>query len=379
MSVAVCDELTAATDAVNAALVAFAATVTDAGTVTAVSLLARLTLSPPEDGAAVSVTVQASDPAPVMEEVLQETLLTAVVATPAALMFTTTLPWDELLVIVRTPVNMLTIGDVNFNASVAVCPGLSVAGTVIPEAPNKDPATEIPDIVTGVVPVELRITDCEAVCPVATLPKFTVAALTLRVETAAFNCRLAFAPPVLVEAVSVAVCTEVTEATVAVKAALVALPGTVMVAGTVTAALLLAKLTTSPPLGAAALSVTVQLSVLLPVIDALAQMTLMGTMLKRSRMRQMELGSTGCGFPRCPHPTIAGTRLALVAFASPWLAVPSLGPGSAIGSATLAGSLVEAVSPAGAGVDSARLSATLLEAPCEDCVGLIAPDESRVT
>lgn len=128
MSVAVCDELTAATDAVNAALVAFAATVTDAGTVTAVSLLARLTLSPPEDGAAVSVTVQASDPAPVMEEVLQETLLTVVVATPAALMFTTTLPWDELLVIVRTPVNMLTIGDVNFNASVAVCPGLSVAG-----------------------------------------------------------------------------------------------------------------------------------------------------------------------------------------------------------------------------------------------------------
>jgi hypothetical protein len=46
-----------------------------------------------------------------------------------------------------------------------------------------------------------------------------------------------------------------------VNAVLVALAGTVTVAGSVTAALLLDKLTLIPPLGAAALSVTVQASV----------------------------------------------------------------------------------------------------------------------
>jgi sulfur carrier protein ThiS len=43
------------------------------------------------------------------------------------------------------------------------------------------------------------------------------------------------------------------------------------VAGTVTAALLLARLTLKPPLPAAAVSVTVQLSLPDPVIDALLQ------------------------------------------------------------------------------------------------------------
>lgn len=380
VSVAVCDELTAATDAVNAALVPLAATETDAGTVTAALLLARLTLNPLEDAAAVSVTVHASDPAPVMEDVLQETLLTAAVATPAPLILTTTLPWDELLATVSTPVKLLTLKGANLNVSVAVCPGLIATGVVIPAALNNDPATVIPEIVTGTVPVELRVTDCEPVCPVATLPKFTVDALTLRVEIAAFNCRLIFAPPVLIDAVSVAVCAEVTEATVAVKTALVAMLETVIVAGTVTAALLLARVTTSPPLGAAALNVTVQLSVLLPVIDVLAQLTDVGMMLKRSRMRQMEAGSTGCGFPRCPQPAIAGTRLALVAFASPCAAVPSLGAAATIGCATVAGSCTtEAFSAAGAETDSARLPGTVLDAVCEDGVGLISPDEPRVT
>jgi hypothetical protein len=51
----------------------------------------------------------------------------------------------------------------------------------------------------------------------------------------------------------------------------VALAGTVTVAGSVTAALLLDKLTLIPPLGAVALSVTVQASVPIPVMDALLQ------------------------------------------------------------------------------------------------------------
>jgi hypothetical protein len=77
-------------------------------------------------------------------------------------------------------------------------------------------------------------------------------------------------PPAL--AVSVAVCVVLTEETLAVKLVLVAPDATVTEAGTVTAELLLARATVSPPLAAAAFSMTVQLSVPAPVIDPLAQL-----------------------------------------------------------------------------------------------------------
>ena len=60
---------------------------------------------------------------------------------------------------------------------------------------------------------------------------------------------------------------------VAVKLALVAPEATVTDEGTVTAVLLLERLTAWPPLGAAALSVAVQLSVPAPVIDPLVQLS----------------------------------------------------------------------------------------------------------
>jgi hypothetical protein len=65
---------------------------------------------------------------------------------------------------------------------------------------------------------------------------------------------------------------------VAVTVALVALAGTVSVAGSATIALLLDRLTLSPPLGAAALKVTVQESVPGPVMDALLQESAVGVM-----------------------------------------------------------------------------------------------------
>jgi hypothetical protein len=52
-------------EAVNVAVVFPAATVTDAGTVAEVSLLARETLAPPEGAALVSVTVPLEDVPPV--------------------------------------------------------------------------------------------------------------------------------------------------------------------------------------------------------------------------------------------------------------------------------------------------------------------------
>src|ERR1700677_4717513 len=58
--VTACADVTDDTVAVTAALVAFAGTITVAGTVTAALLLARLTVRPPITGAAVNVTVQLS-------------------------------------------------------------------------------------------------------------------------------------------------------------------------------------------------------------------------------------------------------------------------------------------------------------------------------
>jgi len=75
VSVAVCGEVTVEAVAVNPALVALAGTVTAAGRLTALLLLARLTLIPPLGAAELSVTVQASVPAPVIDELLHVRLL----------------------------------------------------------------------------------------------------------------------------------------------------------------------------------------------------------------------------------------------------------------------------------------------------------------
>jgi len=66
-----CAVLTAVTVAENATLVAAAGTVTEAGTTTALLLLERLTLDPPVGADPESVTVHASVPAPVIDELLQ--------------------------------------------------------------------------------------------------------------------------------------------------------------------------------------------------------------------------------------------------------------------------------------------------------------------
>jgi hypothetical protein len=59
------------TTAVNAALVAFAGTVTEDGTATAVLFVARATVSPLPVAAALSVTVQVSSTHPVIDRVVQ--------------------------------------------------------------------------------------------------------------------------------------------------------------------------------------------------------------------------------------------------------------------------------------------------------------------
>jgi len=79
--VAICVVLTADAVAVNAALVAPAGTVTEAGTLSAELLLASATANPPLGAAAETATAQASLPAPVTDALPHETpLKTGVVA-----------------------------------------------------------------------------------------------------------------------------------------------------------------------------------------------------------------------------------------------------------------------------------------------------------
>ena len=142
-----------------------------------------------------------------------------------------------------------------------------------PDSVKPVPVTVAALTVTAAVPVELSVTVCVEAVFTSTLPNATLVALMLNVGTTEFNCsaKLLETPPAL--AVSVTACAVVTEDTVAVNPALVAFAGTVTVAGTLTAALLLARLTLKPPLAAAAVSVTVQLSLPDPVMDALLQVS----------------------------------------------------------------------------------------------------------
>jgi hypothetical protein len=127
--------------------------------------------------------------------------------------------------------------------------------------------------VTGDAPVEVNVTGSVVGVFTVTLPNARLVGLIVNVAAAAFNCRAKVLETLPALAVSVTACADVTDDTVAVNPALLALAGTVTVAGTVTAALLLARLTLKPPLPAAAVSVTVQLSLPDPVIDALLQVS----------------------------------------------------------------------------------------------------------
>jgi hypothetical protein len=90
--------------AVNAALVAFAGTTTDAGTLTALLLLERLTLNPLPDAAELSVTVQASLPEPVIDAPPHDRAAKeAGAAVPLPVRLTAVLA-EELLAIASCPV-----------------------------------------------------------------------------------------------------------------------------------------------------------------------------------------------------------------------------------------------------------------------------------
>jgi hypothetical protein len=266
--------LTEETVAEKLAVVAPAATVTEAGTVTDELLLARLTENPPVAAAAFSATVQASVAAPVTEELEQEIPVNA--GTPVPLREMAAVPLvEELLAMVSVPLAAPAAVGSNWTVSVAVWLGFSVSGKVAPETEKPVPVSVAELTVTAAVPVEDSVTDCEVVVFTARLPKLTLEVLTVRVGMAAFNWRAKLCELLLAFAVSAAVCVVLTAETVAAKFALAAPAGTVTEAGTTTAELLLARFTVTAPLGAA-LRVTVHASVPAPVIVGLEQESAVG-------------------------------------------------------------------------------------------------------
>jgi hypothetical protein len=160
VKVTVCAVETAETVAENAAVVAPADTVTDAGTRTAELLLDNPTDNPPLAAAVLRVTVQASVPAPVIEEFVQEIALNA--GTPVPLRLTDVLaPVEELLVSDSCPVTAPVAEGANCTVSFAVgLEELRVSGRVMPEMANPDPVTVAALRVTGAVPVEVNVRVC---------------------------------------------------------------------------------------------------------------------------------------------------------------------------------------------------------------------------
>jgi hypothetical protein len=272
--VADCVVVTESMAAEKATLVALAGTVTVAGSVTAGLLLERLTFRPPLPAAALRNTVQESVPVPVIEALEQESAFSVPgAAVPVPLRLIATDGWAlELLVRVIVPVSAPAVVGLNLTVSVAVCPWLRVSGKLAPDILKPAPVSVPALMVSGAVPEEVRLTDCGVAAVFnATLPKARLLALRLNVGVLALSARAKVLETVPAVAVRVAVCAVVTEAIVAEKATPVELAGTVTVAGKVTEVSLLERLTLSPLLPAAALRVTVQASVPVPVIEPLVQ------------------------------------------------------------------------------------------------------------
>ena len=127
VKIVACAVVTDAMAAEKATLVALAGTVTVAGSVTAASLLERLTLCPPLPAAALRVTVQKSVPEPVIELLAQESALSVLGASGAAVpvplrLITADGLVAELLTKVSCPVTALAAEGSKPTFRVAVCP-----------------------------------------------------------------------------------------------------------------------------------------------------------------------------------------------------------------------------------------------------------------
>ena len=178
--------LTAVAVAVKVELREPEAIVTEAGTVTALLLLTRLTtvaLVATLD----SVTVQASVPAPVSVALVQETALSGDAPCPVPL--TPILGvLDALLSMSNVPFTAPATVGLKPIVSTAVCPGLSVIGALIPDTENPDPETAAPLSTRSAVPDDVSVTVLLVATLSGSFPNATLVALTLIAALTAFSC-----------------------------------------------------------------------------------------------------------------------------------------------------------------------------------------------
>ena len=205
VKLAVCAVGTPDTFNVNWPEVAFAATITAGGAITAALLLDRPTLKPPVGAGWPIVTVQTSVPVPVMDALLQEKPVSCGIPVPFRAT-TAGLLVEELLVTVNWPVAAPSAEGSNCTLSVGDWPGFTVSGKV-PEASVKPaPVTVAPLMVTGPVPVEFTVTVWVASVLTATFPKATLVTPMLSVGTGTFCTRANVSVTVPALAVKVTAC-----------------------------------------------------------------------------------------------------------------------------------------------------------------------------
>jgi hypothetical protein len=241
--------------AVKVAVVAVAATVTDAGTVTAeVALLERVTVEPPVGAALESVTVQV-----VVEEAVRVVL---VHCKEVRVIGAVTVKVAVLLAPLRVAVMVGAWSEVTA-AAVAVKVAVVAAAATVTDAGTVTAEVALLETVTVEPPVGVALDSVTVQGVVEDAAKVVlVHCKEVMLIGGAVIVRVAVLLEPLRVAVMVGVWSEVTAAAVAVKVAVVAAAATVTDAGTVTAEVaLLDSVTVEPPVGAALESVTVQVVV----------------------------------------------------------------------------------------------------------------------
>jgi hypothetical protein len=166
------------TVAVKLAVVAPEATVTEAGTLTAELLLARLTANPPLGATVFSVTVQLSVPAPAIEPLVQLSAVKvgALAAIPVPLRLTAIVSLAEaLLVIVRRPeAAPLAVGEKPIFKVTLPPAAIEIGRLPSPLTEKALPDTLIFETVTAAVPALTKDALALAFVPSDIAPKLTV-------------------------------------------------------------------------------------------------------------------------------------------------------------------------------------------------------------
>jgi hypothetical protein len=134
-----------------------------------------------------SVTVQASVPAPVSVALVQETVLSVAGACPVPLSAIVA-ELAALLLIVTDPLTAPAVAGSKPTVSVAVWPGFSVTGALIPDTEYPDPVTDIPLIVSAAVPEDVSVTVLLIATFSGSVPNATLVALKFSPGVTAFSC-----------------------------------------------------------------------------------------------------------------------------------------------------------------------------------------------